>query len=599
MNKILPLVINIPEDEFILSLDKSMNVLNPENKQKVLFESLSLSAFEEYIIQSSKKLKLTSHLPASFNNDELTTFRRELFPLNYINCNGYFINVLNISSLFQKELPIEINIFESESAADFYVPAYVDYATKQVYFLGYFTKEQINRYSSMFSESLYKIDIKHLENLENLQNELKEVKIFETKIDQESTILDDLKDSIGNLYDKLSLFEIPENFIFDVEYLPSSIYNKLLRSDFYSNLYLRSQLIFQKIMSSETFEKLTLLTSNLLILYQKNDSDIKVFSQKLKGIYNSFKISDEDLINDTLEQIQQSNQSLTNIKDYKLSDGKIHWFADQLKQSINSFSSDEVSGLLKSIGTSLSDITNKFLESKESESNNVNYNFEKDKFKIVQNFIGSIETNTMIGLFQFKDFKFSVDFEIPKIEVIKDFFQSELSNHNSKDIKKLLTFILLIIKEKGLLKNLTNKNSQQITLIVDLGLTLAKLIYKISQGELKIKEALKYYIERYQAIFFTIIKDTVKTYGTKSIENIVSSISEVFSSNGAATNILLSGVLSEIFIQHSDNFITEEYFYQVTQNLVLTIKNSELIQTLIIDNNLNILEKNINTELLE
>lgn len=152
-----------------------------------------------------------------------------------------------------------------------------------------------------------------------------------------------------------------------------------------------------------------------------------------------------------------------------------------------------------------------------------------NKTAIVNDFQEEIKTNTLLGAVIFEQGKISVDETHKEIKAVKEYFFTKLDAPQDKQFKKAISTATVIAQKNQLLpKQLSDKTPAEISIIVDKGVTAAKVAYKVAQGDLSPIDAVEYTIDRNVAILNTIITETTTRIGGEVGTKVGATLGSVF-----------------------------------------------------------------------
>ena len=162
-----------------------------------------------------------------------------------------------------------------------------------------------------------------------------------------------------------------------------------------------------------------------------------------------------------------------------------------------------------------------------------------NKTAIVQNLKKDIQNNTIMGAITIEEgFKLKIDKEHKEIKAVKDYLDEKLDSPDDADFKKVVASAAIIAKKKGF-KPLQNISNDEISTIVDNGVTNVKLAYKVANGEIDPIDVVDYIIDRRTAAFSTIVVHKCKKFGAAVGGKIGAAIGSVF---GPVGTVIGSGV---------------------------------------------------------
>ncbi len=151
-----------------------------------------------------------------------------------------------------------------------------------------------------------------------------------------------------------------------------------------------------------------------------------------------------------------------------------------------------------------------------------------------------------MGAITFEKSGLKFDKEHKEIKAVKEYFKEKLDSPKDKDFKKNVATATIIAKEKGLFKPLNNKTSEEISMIVDKGVTAAKIAYKVGNGELSPIDAVEYTIDRNVAVLNSAIVKTTTQVDGKIGTKVGVAIGSVFGPAGAVSGAAIGNVVGKV-----------------------------------------------------
>ena len=173
--------------------------------------------------------------------------------------------------------------------------------------------------------------------------------------------------------------------------------------------------------------------------------------------------------------------SITNIKDI---------------QKIDKITHEVQSALIKSNNQHLSFLLNESVEIFFSQ------NSKKEKTNNHRELLGDIQTNSLLTIVstgqQFESLSQKLNFSPDKdvLSIVTNFFKGELGDADESLITKLVTFGVMVADVEIPIEGIHDLDPTGIAVMVDTGLTLTKVGYKLSQGEISVQRAMEYMYER-------------------------------------------------------------------------------------------------------
>ena len=225
-----------------------------------------------------------------------------------------------------------------------------------------------------------------------------------------------------------------------------------------------------------------------------------------------------DDITNTIELVDKNYKDLQKAKE----DGKTRtqWLQDKVDIVVKDLSSDVKNKFVEEIKTNL-DISNNnmildvFDESVDLSKKLPNTKYEDlNKKVIIEDLSRQLKDNTVLGAIINENGKFEIDTKHKEIKAVKEYFEVKLDSDYDKKFKTAVSVATEIAKNKDLLPpSLKDKTPEEISMIVDKGVTSAKVAYKLANGELNAMDAVEYTIDRNTAILNSAIVTATTKYG--------------------------------------------------------------------------------------
>ena len=258
-----------------------------------------------------------------------------------------------------------------------------------------------------------------------------------------------------------------------------------------------------------------------------------------------------DNISETIDVIADNFQDLQSAKENGKS--RTEWLKGKLDETINQFRIEnteefisEVKGSLKDSNAKIGievfgkgiDISKPLTSSKYHDLN---------KTAIVNDFQEEIKNHTLLGAVIFENGKLKIDDKHKEIKAVKEYFESKLDSPQDKMFKKAISTATVIGQKKGLLpKQMTDNTPSEIAIIVDKGVTSAKVAYKLGNGELSPLDAVEYTIDRNVAVLNAAITTTCTRTGGVWGGKIGASIGSIFGPAGTVAGTLIGTVVGKV-----------------------------------------------------
>lgn len=229
----------------------------------------------------------------------------------------------------------------------------------------------------------------------------------------------------------------------------------------------------------------------------------------------------------TIDQINQYHQDLINAQSKGKS--KASWLKTMIKTATNIKDVRKIGKIVQEVQSALAQSNNQYLASllDEKEGNEDIEIFtpmpERDfeginEQAITQDLLGEVQNNSLLTIvstaqtIQSLTDKTTFDGNVSK--TAQNCFEGELGNNDELLVKKLATAGVMIADAEFPIEALDGMNGQEIGMMVDMGITITKVGYKLSQGKIKPMEAVEYICDRAIAdtalVISTIAKVKIK-----------------------------------------------------------------------------------------
>jgi len=222
-------------------------------------------------------------------------------------------------------------------------------------------------------------------------------------------------------------------------------------------------------------------------------------------------------IADTIELVDKNYKDLKKAKE----DGKTRtqWLQDKVDVVVKDLSSDAKNKFVQEIKTNIDISNNDMLIEIFDETVDLSKKLPNSKYEdlnkkvIIDDFSRQLKDNTVLGAIINEDGKFEIDTKHKEIKAIKEYFEAKLDSDYDKKFKTAVSVATEIAKNKELLPpSLKDKTPEEISMIVDKGVTSAKVAFKLANGELNAMDAVEYTIDRNTAILNSAIVTATTKY---------------------------------------------------------------------------------------
>ena len=224
-------------------------------------------------------------------------------------------------------------------------------------------------------------------------------------------------------------------------------------------------------------------------------------------------------ISDTLTAISEAYQDIQRYKAKGASTKE--WLQHQLEQTIQHLPQDQQNDIIIAIKTALNDGNQQLFQQLGNLENPVDLvaslvsnQFEDiNKTLCVDNLQQEIQLNALLNALTLD--KIQTDDTIPNdCKAAIDYFVAPLDDETDTNFKKVVVASVEIAKKKNLLPDsVANASTEQITAIIDNGVTSAKVAYKVANAELDPIEAIEHLIDKTAARVKTVMTETCKNAG--------------------------------------------------------------------------------------
>ena len=306
---------------------------------------------------------------------------------------------------------------------------------------------------------------------------------------------------------------------------------------------------------SKRFIEMSSVFKNVLEKFDKNEGK-KPAKDLMKSVLMENEIDEitaVDIIkavSSTIDLIDDNYQSLKKAKDAGKS--RSTWFKEQLDETIKKNKIDKPAELITEIKRGLENSNKKIVveifdtEIDLSEPLKNPEFSDLNKTAIVKNFQNELKNNTLLGAITFERSGFKFDKEHKEIKAVKDYFQEKLDSPKDIEFKKNITTATIIAKEKGLFKPLSKKSPEEISMIVDRGVTAVKVAYKVGNGELSPIDAVEYTIDRNVAVLNSAIVLTTTRVGGKIGARVGAFVGSIFGPAGMIAGAAIGTVVGKV-----------------------------------------------------
>jgi len=261
----------------------------------------------------------------------------------------------------------------------------------------------------------------------------------------------------------------------------------------------------------------------------------------------------QQLVNDITDTIELIDKNYKDLKKAK-EEGKTRtqWLQDKVDVVVKDLSNDAKNKLIKEIKSNLDNSNNDILIKVFDETIDISKKLPNTKYEdlnkkaIIDDFNRQLKDNTVLGAIINEDGKFKIDTKHKEIKAVKEYFEAKLDSDYDKQFKTAISVATEIAKNRDLLPpSLRDKSSEEISMIVDKGVTSAKVAYKLANGELNAIDALEYTIDRNTAILNSAIVTATTKYGGVIGGKVGGFVGSIFGSAGTIAGRAIGTVVGK------------------------------------------------------
>ena len=218
--------------------------------------------------------------------------------------------------------------------------------------------------------------------------------------------------------------------------------------------------------------------------------------------------------------IDMLDESFASLQEFKTKGGsRATWLKNKIEKAISKLPDEEQSGIMKEVKTALfnsnSEIYTALYEQQlpEGLSQTIkNYGMSGiNAVAVIQGVEKDIQTNSILNaITQSGTEAIPLSKEQIELPTMKQFFEQKLDSPEDKSIKKVVAVAAEIARKNGF-KPLQGKTPAQIAMVVDRGVTTAKLAYKVATGDVTLADAAEYLIDRAASTVNVAVTKTCQT----------------------------------------------------------------------------------------
>ncbi|WP_409305733.1 hypothetical protein [Peribacillus sp. SCS-155] len=317
------------------------------------------------------------------------------------------------------------------------------------------------------------------------------------------------------------------------------------------------------------FDQKTAEFLNELFLKYENSSESEKLDDFLARQLLDKKVTNspdeaKNLINEfstTLEDIEQDFQSLLTAK--KEGKSRSQWLQSNLDGILQQFQ-DKDNNLINSIKTGLSSSNNSLIKSIFEEDSIISIPLKDSQYEdlnkkaIIEDFLTDIKNNTLLSIVSFdKEKGVAFNKNHKELKILQDYFNERMDSPLDINVKKVATTGVLIANKKGYIPFLKDKSIDEMAMIVDRGLTSAKIAYKIAKGEIDPINAVDYMIDRTTSTVKTAVTKVCRKAGGAIGSKVGGFVGSVFGPAGTVIGSKVGRIVGEVAGQAVGNCISK------------------------------------------
>lgn len=256
-------------------------------------------------------------------------------------------------------------------------------------------------------------------------------------------------------------------------------------------------------------------------------------------------------ISDAIDTIADNFQDLQSAKENGKS--RTEWLKGKLDETIDKYKIEDTEEFISEVKNSLTESNTKIgveVFGKEIDISKPLTSSKYDdlnKTAIVNDLQNEIKNNTLLGAIVLENGKIKLDDTHKEIKAVKDYFEAELDSPQDKTFKKAVSTATVIGQKNGLLpKQMADKTPDEVAMIVDKGVTDAKVAYKLGNGELSPLDAVEYTIDRNVVILNSAITTKCTEAGGIIGGRIGGRIGSIFGHTGTVAGTVIGTVIGKV-----------------------------------------------------
>jgi uncharacterized protein YcfJ len=313
----------------------------------------------------------------------------------------------------------------------------------------------------------------------------------------------------------------------------------------------------REFISDQEKEYAARVVSEILTKYdaQVDKQDVKEFCtefvEERDGLKETNKVISE--VNDGLEAIDSIESFHRDLIDAQnQGKSKLSWFKATIKSITNIKDTREIAKIVGEVQSELAKTNNKQLSSLLNEDVEVFSPVREptNEQAVFSKTISSIQNNSLLNTVSIVQQAESLVKNVGSgndnsISIAKQYFEDDFDNDDLV-IKKLVTSGFIVAKEEFHIEALHDIDATGIAVMVDMGMTLAKVGYKVAQGKMKVAKAIDYIADRAIADTGVVIQHIAKVKSTLAGAKVGAVVGSIFSPIGAAVGAVVGATVGKL-----------------------------------------------------
>ncbi|WP_107670932.1 hypothetical protein [Cyanothece sp. BG0011] len=308
---------------------------------------------------------------------------------------------------------------------------------------------------------------------------------------------------------------------------------------------------------------LTNVISEIFLEYdaQVDKKEVEVFctnfvEQRDKIQELSIVIDEVNLGLNTIDSLENYHRDLTNAQ--KKGKSKVNWLKANLKAITNIKDIRKIGEIVQSIQAELINSNNQHLSSLLDENVELFPEISPgeitridEETEAVQGLLGNVQNNSLLTTLscvqQIESVVEHLDTNNQNVsQVAKDCFEGELGNDSELVAKKLVTCGVIVADNEVPMEALEGMDAPQIAIVVDMGITIAKVAYKLAQGKMQVNKAMDYIYDHFVAAIGTVTQAVVQLQTQLMGTQIGAILGSIFGPVGTLLGGIAGGVLGRL-----------------------------------------------------